>query len=103
MDVTKPYEFMRFGDVYGPKPYTCIGFRWAFISQTQVLTMFDAASPTDARLLSLVPHEARGESLSVNRDQIGPKEPKGVPKWLLGPMFFGGLGYQGQKTIHVLE
>ncbi len=22
----KPYEFIRFGDIHGPKPYECIGF-----------------------------------------------------------------------------
>ena len=26
MDVTKPYEFIRFGDIHGPKPYEFIGF-----------------------------------------------------------------------------
>ncbi len=36
MDVTKPYEFIWFGDVHGPKPYEFIGLRWAFISQTPV-------------------------------------------------------------------
>ena len=37
MDVTKPYEFIWFGDIHGPKPYKFIGFRWAFISQTPVV------------------------------------------------------------------
>jgi hypothetical protein len=23
MDVTKPYDFPRFGDIHGPKPYKC--------------------------------------------------------------------------------
>ncbi len=30
MDVTKPSEFKRFGDIHGPKPYEFIGFRWAY-------------------------------------------------------------------------
>ncbi len=30
-DVTKPYNFIRFGDVHGPKPYKFIGFRWAIV------------------------------------------------------------------------
>ncbi len=34
IDVTKACEFEWFGYIHGPKPYTCIGFRWAFISQT---------------------------------------------------------------------
>ncbi len=29
MDVTKPYKFIWFGDIHGPKPYKFIGFRWA--------------------------------------------------------------------------
>ncbi len=37
MDVTKPYKFIWFGDLHGPKPYKFIGFGWAFISQTPVL------------------------------------------------------------------
>ncbi len=37
MDVTKPYEFIGFGDTHGPKPYEFIGIRWAFISQTPVV------------------------------------------------------------------
>ncbi len=36
MDVTKPYKFIGFGDIHGPKPFKFIGFRWAFISQTPV-------------------------------------------------------------------
>ena len=39
MDVTKPYKFIGFGDIHGPKPYKFIGFRWAFISQTPVLSI----------------------------------------------------------------
>ena len=38
MDVTKPYKFIGFGDIHGPKPYEFIGLRWAFISQTPVAT-----------------------------------------------------------------
>jgi hypothetical protein len=26
MDVTKPYKFIWFGDIHGPKPYKLIGF-----------------------------------------------------------------------------
>ncbi len=37
MHATKPYEFLWLGDMHGPKPYTCIGFPWAFISQTPVV------------------------------------------------------------------
>ncbi len=29
MDVTRPYEFIWFGDIHGTNPYTIIGFRWA--------------------------------------------------------------------------
>ncbi len=29
MDATKPYEFIWFGGIHGPKPYKFIGFRWA--------------------------------------------------------------------------
>jgi hypothetical protein len=36
MNVTKTYTLLFFGDIHGPKPYEFIGFRWAFISQTQV-------------------------------------------------------------------
>ncbi len=37
MDVTKTYKSIGFGDIHGPKPYQVIGFRWALLSQTQVL------------------------------------------------------------------
>ncbi len=37
MDVTKPYKIAGLGDVHGPNPYEFRGFRWVFISQTQVL------------------------------------------------------------------
>ncbi len=37
MDLTKPYKFISFGDIHGPKPYQFMGVRWAFISQTPVL------------------------------------------------------------------
>ncbi len=43
MDVTKPHEFTWFGDTHGPKPYKCIGLRWAFISQTPVVLPEDSA------------------------------------------------------------
>jgi hypothetical protein len=36
MDVT-PYKFIWCGDIYGLKPYRCIGSRWAFIPQTLVV------------------------------------------------------------------
>jgi hypothetical protein len=45
IDVTKPYEFMWFGDLHGSKPYKSIGFRGAFISQTPVLNNLNY-SPT---------------------------------------------------------
>ena len=38
MDLTKPYKSIWFGDIHGPKPYKFIGFRWAFTSQTPVMT-----------------------------------------------------------------
>ncbi len=28
VDVTKPYKLLLFGDIHGPKPNACIGFRW---------------------------------------------------------------------------
>ncbi len=37
MDVTKPYKFIGFGSIHGPKPYKFMGFRWALMSQTPVL------------------------------------------------------------------
>ncbi len=33
-NVTTPYEFKWFGDIYGPKPYAFMCLGWAFISQT---------------------------------------------------------------------
>ncbi len=38
MDVTKLHIYMWFGEIHGPNPYEFIWFRWAFISQTPVLT-----------------------------------------------------------------
>jgi hypothetical protein len=32
MAATEAYELIGFGDMYGPKRYKFIGFRWAFIS-----------------------------------------------------------------------
>ena len=37
MYVTKPYKFIWFGDIHGPKPYKFKELRWALISQTPVL------------------------------------------------------------------
>ncbi len=37
MDVTKPYEFIWFGDIEEPTPYKSTGFRWAVVSRTPVL------------------------------------------------------------------
>jgi hypothetical protein len=53
MDVTKPYKFIGFRDIHGPKPYKSIGFRWAF-STGKVLT---SASPV---LELRPPHDRAG-------------------------------------------
>jgi hypothetical protein len=37
LDVTKPCKFIWFGGIHCPKTYKCIGLRWIFISQTQVV------------------------------------------------------------------
>ncbi len=37
MGVTKPFKFIRFGDIHGPKRSKFIGYRWAFISQTPLV------------------------------------------------------------------
>ncbi len=64
MDVTKPYKYIGFGDIHGPKtykstgfgdihgpkPYEFIGFRWAFTSQTPVVLDF-ARDPDRPRIL----------------------------------------------------
>ncbi len=39
LQVTKPCKFVLFGDIYGPKSYKFIGFRWAFVSQTPVVQL----------------------------------------------------------------
>ncbi len=46
MDVTKLYEFTWSGDIHGPKPYKFIGFGWALMSQTPVLSIM-RRSPGD--------------------------------------------------------
>ncbi len=38
MDVTKLYKSIGFGGTHGPKPYKCIGIRWAVISQKPVVS-----------------------------------------------------------------
>ncbi len=43
MNVTKPYHFLWFGDIHGPKPYEFMKFRWALISQTPVFHVSDGA------------------------------------------------------------
>ncbi len=50
MGVTKPYRFIWFGDIHGPKPYYIMGLRWAFISQTPVVVSNRPAGLTDSML-----------------------------------------------------
>ncbi len=49
MDVTEPYKSIWFGDSQGPTPYKSIGLRWAFISQTPVLSNRKRGTPTVLR------------------------------------------------------
>ncbi len=37
--VTKPYKFMWFGGIHGPKPYKFIGLRWVLILQIPVMPL----------------------------------------------------------------
>ncbi len=50
MGVTKPPEFIWFGDVSGPDLYKCLRFRWALISQTAValVRLCHRAEPEEA-------------------------------------------------------
>ncbi len=53
MDVTKPCEFIGFGEIHRPKPYQFIGLRGALISQTPVVPgqVSEAAVPELCRAL----------------------------------------------------
>ncbi len=86
MDVTKPFGFMGFGGIHGPKPNKLKEFRWAFVSQTPVV------------LLNLFPrpHYFVGWFIGQDLDtEIGSGQ---GPTWapLLGP---GRCRSMGSETI----
>ncbi len=48
-DVLKPFRFIWFGDIHGPRPNQITKFRWAFIAQTPVRNRVSPEKPRSAK------------------------------------------------------